>query len=240
VRLSGEIGFEWAPDIGSPRELEESGYARGRASYGFRWPAPGGVTLFGSWLLGSTDGLRLESAEPGRSARKDVDREYFDLGATVSIVPVADLALFGTVVWQRDDQDFPYVRSNVPRYVGAPDVRFYLDSELGWRGDARVLAIGATHAVGPRVDLGLGGTLTRLEGEVARGGHTADVLERVNGIDLTIAALDAGIGVRVTERLRVGLDWRSAVYHDGSRIDEPDLNGWQHALTLSGQVDFSR
>jgi len=102
-----------------------------------------------------------------------------------------------------------------------------------------VAALGLTQALGPRVDASLGGSLTWLEADFPGGGNTGEVLEGVNAIDLTIAAIDLGVGIDVTRGLRLGLGWRSESYHDGSRIDEPDLNGWEHAATLSATFDLS-
>ena len=239
LRVGGEVGFEWTPQVGSPRDLEYASYGRLRASHSFRQPVPITTTLFGGWLDGEGDGLRLESVDPGRSQRKDLERTRWHWGGTVSAVPRAGTALFGTFVQQGDDQQFPYVRSNVPRFNGPPFLRFYLDSDQGWRSDAKVAALGWTQVLAPRVDASLTGSLTWLQADFRNGGHTSDVLGEVNAIDLTIAAIDLGVGVDVMRGLRLGFGWRSESYHDGSRIDEPDLNGWQHALTLSATFDLT-
>lgn len=239
LRLGGELGFDWTPQVGSPRDLETASHGRARASYAWRRPLPVTATLFGGWLDGESDGLRLESVEPGRSQDKDWERTRWDWGATLSALPRAGTALFGTFVHQHDDQRFPYVRSNVPRFNGPPFLRFYLDSEQGWRSDAKVASLGVRQELGPRVDTSLGASLTWLRAEFPGGGHSGDVLDVVNAIDLTIAAIDLGVGVDVARGLRLGLGWRSESYHDGSRIDEPDLNGWQHAATLSATADLS-
>jgi len=131
LRVGGEVGFEWTPRIGSPRELETAHYGRLRASHSFRQPIPISATLFGGWLDGEGDGLRLESVEPGRSQRKDWERTRWHWGGTLSAVPRAGTALFGTFVHQRDEQQFPYLRSNVLRFNVPPFLRSYLDSNQG-------------------------------------------------------------------------------------------------------------
>jgi hypothetical protein len=239
LRVAGEVGFEWAPEIGSPIDLERAHYGRLRASHGWRRPLPITATLFGGWLDGEGDGLLLESAEPGRSRRKDLERTRWDWGASLSAAPGADTVLTATLVHQRDERRYPHLRSNVPRYSGPPFLRFYVDSEQGWRSDARVAALGATRAFGPRVEASLTGSLTWLDAEVPGGGATGRVLESVNAIDLTIAAVDLGLAFEARRGLRLGLGWRSESYRDRSRVDEPDLDGWQHALTLSATFDLS-
>jgi hypothetical protein len=239
LRVAGELGFAWTPELGSPRDLEHAHYGRLRASHSFRAPLPVTATLFGGWLDGAGDGLRLDSVEPGRSQRKDFERTLWHWGGTLSVVPQEATALFGSFVHQREEQRFPFVRSNVPRFNGPPFLRFYLDSQQGWRSDAKVAALGATRAFGPRLDASLTGSLTWLAADFQGGGASGRVLEAVNAIDVTIAAIDVGLGVDVTRGLRLGLGWRSESYHDGSRLDEPDLNGWQHAATLSATFDLT-
>ena len=240
LRVSGEVGFEWAPTLGSPRELEQATYGRMRGSHTWRRPRPITLALFGGWLDGEGHGLLLESTTPGRSKRKDFERTCWDAGATLSVVSDAATALFATFVRQRDDQQFPYVRSNVPRFNGPPFLRFYLDSHIGWQSDAMVLAVGATRALADALDLALAATLTKLDARFPGDDPTAAVLEEVDRIEVTIASLEAGLGVQVAPRVRLGVGWRSDRYHDAARIDEPNLDGWQHALTLSATIDFER
>jgi hypothetical protein len=238
LRVSGEMGFEWAPTLGSPRELERAHYGRLRASHAWRRPRPVTLAFFGGWLDGEGDGLRLESTTPGRSQRKDFERTRWDAGATLSVVPGGATALFATLVRQRDDHEFPHVRSNVPRFAGAPFVRFFLDSQLGWQSDAWVLALGGTRALFEGLDLSLSATLTKLDARFPGGNPTAAVLEEVDRIELTLASLEAGLAMALAPHVRLGLGWRSDRYHDAAALDEPELDGWQHALTLSATFDL--
>jgi hypothetical protein len=130
------------------------------------------------------------------------------------------------------------VRSNVPRPNGVDFVRFFTDSKLGWDTDARILAVGATQQITPRIDLSLAAWMGWIDGRFPRGGSTADALEGPNQIDLTYGSAEAAISVQVRPELRLGLAYRFDGYRDDARLDEPKRDGHDHAVTLSATWDF--
>lgn len=239
LRIAGEAGIEWAPQIGLPTDLSHARYARLRVSHGWARPVPLTASLFGHLLDGESDGIPVDSDVPGASQVKDYERRLADWGATLAATPAEGLSLYATFTQQRDRQRFPHVRSNVPRFNGAPFLRFYVDSELGWRSDVQMLVVGGTRQINEQVDVSLSGWVTWANADFPRGGSTAQVLETVNEIDLTIASLEAAVGVQLRPDLRVGLAYRTDSYHDGARLDSPDIDGRDHAVTLSATWDFA-
>ncbi|RIK94651.1 MAG: hypothetical protein DCC71_23410, partial [Proteobacteria bacterium] len=232
TRVSGEAGFEWSPAIGMPTDLEKSAYAEARVSHGVRSPLPLTLSVFGHWRNGSSDGFELASSFAGRSKDKDYERRAADWGASVTAVPSDATTLYLTFTQQWDRRRFPHLRSNVPRPNGAAFLRFFVDSELGWQSHVRVLALGGTLRLTRAVDFSLGGWLTWADGRFPRGGQSADALDPPNEIDLTYASAEAALGVQVRPDLRLGLAYRFDRYRDDARLDEPDLDGHDHAVTL--------
>jgi hypothetical protein len=154
-------------------------------------------------------------------------------------MPLETLTLYATFTQQWDRQRFPHLRSNVPRPNGAAFVRFFLDSELGWESDVRMLALGGVHQVTRAVDVSLGGWFGWVDAKLPRGGQTADAIENATRIDLFYASAEAATGVRVLPQLRLGLAYRFDHYRDDARIDAPDLDGHDHSVTLSATYDFA-
>jgi hypothetical protein len=238
LRISAEGGFAWSPAIGMPTELERATYAEARVSHGFRAPVPITVAVFGHWRDASSDDFVLESSFPGRSKSKAYERRAADLGASLTAVPTRTTTLYLSFTEQWDRQNFPYLRSNVPRPNGEAFLRFYLDSELGWESHVRVFAIGGTQQITRNIDVSLGGWLTVADGNFDSGGTTADALEPPNVIDLQQASIEAAVGVQVRPELRIGLAYRFDRYRNGAQLDEPNLDGHDQSLTLSATYDF--
>lgn len=239
TRVAGEVGYAWAPAIGTPTELEQAVFAEGRISHGIARPIALTVSLFGHYRDGESDGWELASTFAGRSQTKDYERRTADWGLSLAAVPRRGTTVFLSVTQQLDRQRFPHVRSNVPRPNGAAFVRFFRDSELGWESDARILAIGGTQQLTRRIDLSLTGWMGFVDGRFPRGGSTADALEEPNRIDLTYGSAEAAIGVQVLPALRLGFAYRYDAYKDDARLDEPDRDGHDHALTLSATYEFA-
>jgi hypothetical protein len=239
TRISAETGYRWAPAIGAPTELEKLNFAEARITQGLRAPIPATLALFGHFEDGSSDGWTLESRFDDRSKDKDYERRDMDWGVSVSAMPLETLTLYATFTQQWDRQRFPHLRSNVPRPNGAAFVRFFLDSELGWESDVRMLALGGVHQVTRAVDVSLGGWFGWVDAKLPRGGQTADAIESATRIDLFYASAEAATGVRVLPQLRLGLAYRFDHYRDDARIDAPDLDGHDHSVTLSATYDFA-
>jgi hypothetical protein len=237
TRISGEAGYSWAPVIGSPIELEQSVYGEGRITHGIRGPIPLTISLFGHYRDGESDGWELRSTTAGRSQDKDFERLTADWGLSLAAVPRRGTTVFLSVTQQFDREQFPHIRSNVPRPT--PSVRFFRDSNLGWETDSRILAIGGTQQLGRRVDLSLMGWMGFIDGRFPRGGSTANAMEPPNRIDLTYGSAEAAVGVQALPALRIGFAYRYDGYKDDARLDEPKRDGHDHSVTLSATYDFA-
>ncbi len=238
LRISAEGGFAWSPAIGMPTELERAAYAEARVSQGFRFPVPITVSVFGNWSDGSSNDFVLESRVPGRSKSKNYERSRANIGASLTAVPTASTTVYLSYTEQWDQQNFPHLRSNVPRPNGEAFLRFYIDSELGWASHVQVFAVGGTQRLTRRIDFSLNGWLTLADGNFDDGGSTADALDPPNGIDISQTSIEAAFGVQLRPDLRVGLAYRFDRYRDGAQLDEPNLDGHDQSVTLSATYDF--
>ena len=165
TRISAEVGYQWAPAIGMPTELEHSTYAEGRITQGFRAPVPITLSVFGHWRDGrSNDDYLLESTFPDRSQNKNYARRFADWGVSITAMPTRETTVYASYVAQQDHQRFPHIRSNVPRPNGANFLRFYIDSELGYESDMRVFALGGTRQITRNIDFSLGSWLMLADG----------------------------------------------------------------------------
>ena len=50
--------------------------------------------------------------------------------------------------------------------------------------------------------------------------------------------MEAAVGVQLRTDLRVGLAYRFDRYRDDAQLDEPNLDGHDHSVTLSATYDF--
>jgi hypothetical protein len=239
TRVAAEVGYAWSPQLGMPTELEHAAYAEGRISHGLRAPVPITLAAFGHWMDGRSDGdFLLGSSFPDRSKDKNYANRTADWGASITALATRTTTVYASYVQQMDRQRFPHVRSNVPRPNGVDFVRFYLDSELGWDTDMRVFALGGTQQITRKIDFSLGGWLMLADGNFEGDSDTATALEDVDQIDLRQLSLEAALGVQVRSDLRLGLAYRFDRFRNESRVDEPDLDGHDHAITISATYDF--
>jgi hypothetical protein len=238
LRISAEGGFAWSPAVGMPTELERTAYAEARISQGFRMPVPITVSVFGHWSDGSSNDFVLESTFPGRSGSKYYERRNADVGASLTALPTASTTVYLSFTEQWDAQNFPHLRSNVPRPNGAAFLRFYIDSDLGWESHVQVFAVGGTQQLTRNIDFSLNGWLTLADGNFDHGASTSDALNPPNEIDITQTSIEAALGVQVRPDLRLGLSYRFDRYRDGAQLDEPNLDGHDQSVTLSATYDF--
>jgi hypothetical protein len=239
TRVAAEVGYAWSPAIGMPTDLEHAAYAEGRITHGLRAPVPITLALFGHWRDGrSDDAFLLESAFPDRSQYKNYENRRADWGASVTALPTRTTALYASYVQQLDRRRFPHVRSNVPRPNGEAFLRFYLDSEIGWDSDVRVFALGGTQRITRNLDVSLGGWLMLADGDVEGDSAAAAAIEDVNRIDLRQLSLEAALGLKLRSDLRLGLAYRFDRFRNESQLDEPNLDGQDHSLTISATWDF--
>jgi hypothetical protein len=239
TRVSAEVGYAWSPALGMPTELEHATYAEGRITHGLHTPVPVTLAVFGHWRDGrSNDAFALESAFVGRSQYKNYENLAADWGASVTALPTRTTAVYASYVEQQDRRRFPHVRSNVPRPNGLAFLRFYLDSEIGWDSDVRVFALGGTQQLTRNLDFSLGGWLMLTDGNAAGDSATANAIDDVNRIDLRQLSVEAAFGLKLRSDLRLGLAYRFDHFRNDSRVDEPNLDGQDHSVTISATYDF--
>ncbi len=221
LQLSGEAGYAWAPQVGFPRDLESSVYARARGSYAWRKPLPTTLSVQARFLDGQNDDVDLQGADPAFDEDKEFERTEWSWGTTLATVPAESLALFASFHHGRDEQDFAHVRSNLARYLGPTGLEFFLDSEPEYTAEVRTLVVGGTQALGERVDLSLASILTWVSARFDGSGATPSALEEVDEIESRILSLEGRVGWRVGRGVSLGLGYRFDAYRDDEEHEPP-------------------
>jgi hypothetical protein len=240
AQLSGEVGRGWAPQVGFPRDLERSVYARARGSYLWRKPLPTTLAVYARFLDGENDEIELEAADPAFDEDKDFERTEWSWGSTVSTVPAESLTLFASFHHARDEQDFAYVRSNLPRYLGPAGLEFFLDSKPEYTSEVRTLVVGGTQALGPRVDLSLASILTFVSARFDGSGVTPGVLEEVDELESRILSLEGRLGWRLRQGVSLGLGYRFDAYRDDEEHEPLSYDTDVHTVSVDVTLDLAR
>ena len=240
LRLSGELGYEWAPRIGMPRELESALYFEGRGSYTLQRPFTVLVSVFGKIRGGKQEDLAL--AENG-SRRKDFDQRKWSYGITLSALPVAETLIVASFAHDVDEQQFAHVRSPVERYDLMP-TEFFLDSRPDYESDLRTLRLGGTHRLTPALDASLWSTFTwaRLgfpddESTSALPGN-AVLLEATNRVRSRILSFEASLEYHLESGSRIKVGYRLDRFNgrQGRSSLDPDLT--IHSVILGFSTDL--
>jgi len=238
LQLTGEAGYAWAPQVGFPRDLERSVYARARGSYLWRKPLPTTLAVQARFLDGENDGFELEAVDPAFSEDKDFERTEWSWGTTLSTVPAESLTLFASFHQARDEQEFAHVRSDLPRYLGPPGLELFLDSRPEYTSQVSTLVLGGTQALGRRVDLSLASILTWVSARFDGSGVTPDVLEEVDELASRILSLEGRAGWRVRRGVSLGLGYRFDAYRDDEEHEPLSYDADVHTVTVDVTVDL--
>jgi hypothetical protein len=238
LQLAGELGWSWAPEVAYPRELERALSAEARATLSLPRPLPLTVSLFGSLLDGENDEIELASnTAPDQS--KDFELTQWSAGTTVTVVPVEELVLFGTLVYNRDRQGFNQLRSTIPRYFGPLGLDFFLDSQPVWTSDVTSLILGGSRPLTRRLDLSLSSALTWLDSDFGGKGETPEVLDPVDELSQRVLSLEGRLDYELRPGLRLGLGYRFDRYDD--EPDQPlDLDTDVHTVSVDLRFDLAR
>jgi hypothetical protein len=239
LQVSGETGYAWAPQVGFPRDLENSVYAKARGSTLWRKPLPGTLALYARFLHGSNDEIELDVADPAFSEDKDFERTTWSWGATASAVPLESLTVFASFHHARDEQEFAQIRSNLPRYLGPTGLEFFLDSRPEYTSDVQTVVLGGTQALGPHVDFSLASILTFVSTHFDGSGTTPDVLEDVNEIASRIYSLEGRLGWKVRRGLSLGLGYRLDAYRDDEQHEPLSYDTDVHTVTVDVTLDLA-
>jgi hypothetical protein len=238
LQLAGEAGWSWAPQVGFPRDLERSVYARARGSYLWRKPLPTTLAVHARFLDGENRDFELEAVDPAFSEDKELERTEWSWGTTLSTVPAESLTLFASFQQARDEQKFAHVRSNVPRYLGPTGLEFFLDSRPEYTSQVSTLVLGGSQALGPRVELSLATILSWVSARFDGSGVTPGVLEEVDEIASRIFSVEGRAGWRVRRGVSLGLGYRFDAYRDDEQHEPLSYDTDVHTLTVDVTVDL--
>jgi len=238
LRLSGEIGHEWSPRIGSPRELESASYIDGRGSYTLRRPFTLMLSLFGKARVGKNDDYVLESVLPGGSRSKDFDHKKWSYGLTASALPDAETMLLASFARDVDQQEFAYLRSPFERYSPLFP-QFFRDSKPDYESELTTLRLGGTRRVTPALDASLWSSFTWARLSLPDGGTTSALIEDVKRVRSLILSFEGGLEYHLASGTRIRIAYRLDRFQGLRRSSpplDPDLT--VHSLILGITTDL--
>jgi hypothetical protein len=169
--------------------------------------------------------------------RKKFEQTLWSWGLTISAVPREDTSVFASFVQNGDDQEFDYLRSNVPRSSLAP-YELFLDSRPDYESDVRSLIVGGRAPLTDRLEANLSTTWTWNRVRFPDGGQTAQVLEDVNEIKSRILSVEARLGYQVLSRLRVEVGYRFDDFRDRADQELLGLDTDKQTYTLAFKFDL--
>lgn len=233
LRLSGELGYEWAPQVALARDFEESVYFQGRGHYTWVWPVPITLAAFGKVVSGSNDEIELESSTPGRSKRKEFERIKANYGLNLTAILSGEAIVFATFAHSWDEQEFAYLRSNDPRNFGPSGLEFFVDSDPRYRGENQHASIGAQVPLGSALDLNTSFAFTRVRAGFADSSRSAGILEGSSEIDGRVWSVEGNLAYDFDPSFRVGIGYRFDRFEDEADLELLDLDTWIHTYTLT-------
>ncbi len=242
MQLRGELGWQYAPQRSFPRDPTYTVYFDGRGSYTLPRPFPLTLSVYGGVRDGHGNGKVLTGEST--QARKDLDRLQWSYGATATALPMRRVSLTLSFIEQRDEQDFPYLRTDVPRTAGPSFTNFLPGTERPhYRSDVKSLANSLHLKLPADVDLRLFSSVSwvRADYSDARSdsSNTSRVLESASEVKSRILSAGSGVGWTAREGLRFDLGYRFDDYVDhrdrGALIDPDDR---RHTFTVAMTVDL--
>jgi hypothetical protein len=237
LQLAGELGWSWAPEVAYPRQLERALSAQARATLTLPRPLPLIASLFGSLLDGENDDIELASATaPDRS--KDFAQTRWDVGTTVTVVPLAKLVVFGTLLQAHDRVRFDQLRSTIPRYFGPQGLDFFLDSQPVYTSDVTSVILGASRPLSERLDLSLSSSFSWLDLDYGGKGETTEILDEVDELRQRVLSLEGRLDYELRPGLRLGLGYRFDRY-DAEPSQPVDLDTDVHTVSLDVRFDLA-
>jgi len=219
--LSAEVGYQYAPETGYIRELDQAYYFDFRGTYSAPTARPLDFGLFGKGKFGENDGFRQYSEAPGaQNPKRDYDRNYYSYGVTASYMPYKTITLFSSFFQHHDAQMFDLVRSNAVRYLEptAAVVNFFVDSPLDYTADLTNVLFGGTYQISERTDTTISYSYTHSHSRFDDDNSTSATLEDTSKILSNIHSVDARLGHWLAEGLRVYVGYRFDDYIDDSTV----------------------
>jgi len=244
LQLSGELGYLWAPDVGYPTDLSQAVSFRARGSYSLgrrvaRFPLT--VSFSGRVLDGKNDDFDLPGPGPvsnGARRAKNFERTDWGYDLTLTALPSASVALYGTFSQSGDEQDSDYVRTTLARSAGGGN--FYVDSIPHYSSDLKSLIIGGTLSDFGSVDLGLSAAMTWAEmmasGASGVGSNVGQLIDGANRIESRFLTLDSDFDYSIRQGLIAGLGYRYQQFIDTAQLGPLNLDDTVHTVMLRLKV----
>lgn len=231
-QLSGELGYEYAPKVTFARDLERSVYFEGRTSYTIVRPIPITLSSYGKFLTGDNDEIELQGVTPGRSKKKEFDRERASYGITLTVMPFKEASLYASFSHSWDEQEFAYLRSNLPRNFGPAGLEFYIDSKPQYRGKTESLMVGGNFPIVRKLYGEVSSSVIWVKAYFSDSSMTSGVLENSSEIRNRIVSVEGRIRYEINPSFRVQLGYRFDDFHDGSDLELLELDTRQHVYTI--------
>jgi hypothetical protein len=240
IQVSGELGWEYQPEVSFPRDPRSTLYFDGRGSYSLPKPVPMTFAVFGGVKDAHGTGMAIDGVAANgtrTSVRKDLDRLGWNYGATVTVLPTPKTTIATTFTQSRDEQDMPYARTAFPRYFGNVTV-FEEPRRLHWESDVKSLTISATQQVTETVALSPFTNVSWVKADFPNSGNLSRKLEGVNEIRSQLLGVGANIDWTAIEGLALGLGYRFDEYIDREDKDPISRDDERHTFTLTATVDL--
>ena len=238
VQVSGELGWQYAPQRDFPRDATSTIYFDGRGSTTLPRPFPVTLSVYGSVRDGQGNGIVLTGEDT--QARKDFDRLQWNYGATLAAIPGSRTTITLSFIENRDEQDFPYLRTDIPRTFGSSFSNLLPDPERPhYKSDVKSLSLGCAQKLTDSLDGRAFTNVHWVRAWFSDSSQTSTALEDANEIKSTILSLGGGLGWKALPGLRLDLGYRFDHYLDHRDQREPiRQNDERHTFTLAATVDI--
>jgi len=233
VRLQGEVGAEYAPDVAYPRDLKRAYFVDGRVWGTLPGTLPVSLSAHGRVRQGKNDAYKISGETQTRT--KSFERLEWSYDITLDAQPHERVALFAAWSESYDQQKFPFLRSTIPRYFGPDGLEFYRDSNLDYDSRMRNLTLGSRLKITSWIDGSVSTSLLWVNADFDSDGdgRTGDRIDDVKEIDSLVASVDTGIGFDLSDGFRLDLGYRFDDYVDERDHDPLQLDETVHTATLS-------
>lgn len=238
TRISGELGFVWAPHTGFPTEFKRSQYFEGRASTTIPVRIANSLTAFGRVEHGSNDDFKPQGESADTTQRKKYDRTSWNAGITAQVVPWEDMSFFTSYVHSQDHQDFRHVRSNIPRYSDPNDLKFFIDSNIDYDANVDVLSLGTETRWNSWLGTRIATILTWVEADFKRDTPAGLQLDELGDVNDRIVSAETGVSLYLPLNTRVDLGYRFDQFHNKDHDSPLNLDEDVHTISIAFTVAY--